>query len=186
MYGIKLNDAKRLILNVKIDRIITVINNTISSYDASTYILFPKNIIDQKKFRINCTIKSVIHTFLVTIIALLFLVSYISIRKSAIPISIYSIVHTIGNKNPGGASGGLATLSKWNIISLVKYDDKPPTASGVTIQAINSKTLFNSVFLVHLLKICALNNLLFNADNFWTCESSNCFYVNIHSNPYKI
>ena len=37
--------------------------------------------------------------------------SYSNIKKLDTPIMIYKIVHTIGNKNPGGARGGFATIS---------------------------------------------------------------------------
>jgi hypothetical protein len=43
------------------------------------------------------------------------------------PISMKSIVHTIGNKKDGGVSGGFTAFSKLSIPNIVNNADKAPT-----------------------------------------------------------
>lgn len=107
-------------LNISAASIITKASNTNNQLNARRYNLYLKNIIDQKKFIINCKMKSTIQDIFTTVKLLLFFVSSVSIKYNAIPISMYNIVQTIGNKYPGGESGGLDIFSNRNIISLVK------------------------------------------------------------------
>ena len=60
------------------------------------------------------------------------------IRKLAQPISRYRIVHTTGNTQPGGDSGGCAKAANCAMLSIVSQAASPPTASGISRQMIKA------------------------------------------------
>ena len=53
-----------------------------------------------------------------------------------IPINVYKIPHTIGNKNPGGDRGGFSRALNVSIEFFVRSAERPPTASVEAIVTI--------------------------------------------------
>ena len=54
------------------------------------------------------------------------------------PIKVYSIVHTIGNRIQGGERAGLFSVSKASILSFVIRPESEPTARGMAIHNVSN------------------------------------------------
>lgn len=67
-------------------------------------------------------------------------------RYDAIPIKMYKIVHTIGNKMRGGNKGGLFSWSIMEKLSAVREDASSPTKSGRRTHRIKSAVFCKVVF----------------------------------------
>ena len=71
-----------------------------------------------------------------------------AIKYADIPISVYRIVHTIGNSQPGGDKDGVSSVLKIFILFLVNRAARAPTISGI---AMKRKGFKLKDFISHLL-----------------------------------
>ena len=71
-----------------------------------------------------------------------------AIRYADIPISVYRIVHTIGNNQPGGDEAGFSSVLKRFILFCVNRAARAPTISGIAMKRNGFKL---KDFIVHLL-----------------------------------
>ena len=78
----------------------------------------------------------------------------IRIRYDANPISIYKIVHTIGNNHPGGDNGGLSSIENWIIHFIEIKPANPPIISGTATHKISNFnfTFISFAFYFHYIK----------------------------------
>ncbi len=119
----------------------------------------PKKIIDQDAFSTSCTKNTAIAAPALGLVDFLF-----QTRNSEIPITVYKMIQTGANIQPGGFNAGLFKAAyQVGIDSTVKNEPMIPASWQIRIQKINFRTFFiykaGFILLIDIFRYSLLNQI---------------------------